>query len=507
MSVTLESLRDELDRFAEDRLRAELEEFKESIVCELASQLPQTRSRPKRVSQMDESGLKVPGKNSRSKADVGVSRPSVRGSAAPDDSCVPTRSMRELVTRHDPGNNWSQIASPEFPSNPSSENSKGTYTSMTLMPMPYCPSESQGATYAGPSDSELEVGWVRLKSRTEQWSSGFWQINNALHMATQRLVFSRAFNYTACAVIFANVASIVAVVSYQARHNISGTPVPYVYANLACFCFFVVEIILRLMASRMSFFVYTNNWLDVCLVLSQYCELRVDFRTTVKKSKSDLILRLFRIGRVIRIFRVLHLVDELHFLIESVTRTLRALVWTMLIIFVITLGFAVILTELVRARKNDEDVQSEQGFQKVWETFSVEGNAGAESNQLSRDDFSAALRRPSMKEFLDAIQLDVDNPNIGNLFDLLDEDGSGFVEREELVGACLRLRGPARQVELSAFCHEFRGTAKTLLDNLGSIREAMSGEALDSDARPCPLKLPRGCAGFRKKEVVPEEGD
>jgi len=57
-----------------------------------------------------------------------------------------------------------------------------------------------------------------------------------------------------------------------------------------------------------------------------------------------------------------------------------------------------------------------------------------------------------MQEYFKAI--DLDPSEAMGIFSLLDADGSGSVDREEIVHGCLRLRGSAKALELGLLAHE-----------------------------------------------------
>jgi hypothetical protein len=75
------------------------------------------------------------------------------------------------------------------------------------------------------------------------------------------------------------------------------------------------------------------------------------------------------------------------------------------------------------------------------------------SQELSWDEFTEQLHSRQMVEYFKAVDLSMTEAE--SLFRLLDTDNSGCIDIEEFVRGCLRLRGPARSVDLSAFVHAF----------------------------------------------------
>merc|ERR1712151_1259413 len=75
------------------------------------------------------------------------------------------------------------------------------------------------------------------------------------------------------------------------------------------------------------------------------------------------------------------------------------------------------------------------------------------SGTVTWAEFEQHLENPQMVEYLKVIDLDPHEAK--KLFSMLDLDGSGEIDGEELVSGCLRLHGSAKALELAAFMHEF----------------------------------------------------
>lgn len=72
---------------------------------------------------------------------------------------------------------------------------------------------------------------------------------------------------------------------------------------------------------------------------------------------------------------------------------------------------------------------------------------GTESqSSVTWEAFHAKLETKPMQDFFK--QINVDKDDARSLFDLLDADGNGGIDSREFVEGCLRLRGPARALEL-----------------------------------------------------------
>jgi len=80
--------------------------------------------------------------------------------------------------------------------------------------------------------------------------------------------------------------------------------------------------------------------------------------------------------------------------------------------------------------------------------------SGVDSSGITWDKFSHMLNTPDMQEYFEAINVDISEAE--GLFALLDVDGSGSVDPQEVVDGCLRLRGQAKAIELSLLSKQTR---------------------------------------------------
>jgi len=94
------------------------------------------------------------------------------------------------------------------------------------------------------------------------------------------------------------------------------------------------------------------------------------------------------------------------------------------------------------------------------------------SGTISKDEFMKHLQKPEMETYLR--ELDIDTQEGDMLFHLLDLDGSGEIEAEELVGGCLRLHGHAKALELAALMHELRQFSRRFQVHAHHVEGALS---------------------------------
>merc|ERR1719502_2503498 len=71
------------------------------------------------------------------------------------------------------------------------------------------------------------------------------------------------------------------------------------------------------------------------------------------------ILRMFRLVRIMRMIRILRLISELRTIVASIMGSMRSLLWTVVLIFMLVYVFAVYLTQLVLDYRVD-NIDNEQ---------------------------------------------------------------------------------------------------------------------------------------------------
>merc|ERR1712228_910827 len=84
--------------------------------------------------------------------------------------------------------------------------------------------------------------------------------------------------------------------------------------------------------------------------------------------------------------------------------------------------------------------------------------------EISFDEFVARLQTPMMDVYFK--NLDIDKSDAQDLFHLIDINNSGAVDWEEFINGCLRLRGPAKAIDLAAFQHDFKRLSKRINDHI-----------------------------------------
>eukprot|EP00929_Paragymnodinium_shiwhaense_P022087 TRINITY_DN14217_c0_g1_i4.p1 TRINITY_DN14217_c0_g1~~TRINITY_DN14217_c0_g1_i4.p1 ORF type:complete len:661 (-),score=81.51 TRINITY_DN14217_c0_g1_i4:82-2064(-) len=98
-------------------------------------------------------------------------------------------------------------------------------------------------------------------------------------------------------------------------------------------------------------------------------------------------------------------------------------------------------------------------------------------------DGSGRLSPHEMKPYLDSepahalfAALELDLGDVYELFELLDEDGSQFIDLEEFMFGCLRLRGVAKAIDIAKVQHETGRIQKTLEALIAALQHEASSE-------------------------------
>jgi len=97
------------------------------------------------------------------------------------------------------------------------------------------------------------------------------------------------------------------------------------------------------------------------------------------------------------------------------------------------------------------------------------------TDQITWETFCAKLETPEMQEYLKTI--DVDPSEARGLFDLLDEDGGGTIDGDEIVHGFLKLHGPAKALELSLLSRKINDLHQDWMDHaIGHHVSALSSQ-------------------------------
>lgn len=175
---------------------------------------------------------------------------------------------------------------------------------------------------------------------------------------------SDLFNSSVFGITVFNLMFIAFQTDYMARNWATITPFWFKLVE-AFFCIvFTLELIIRVAASGLKYFGNAGNLFDVFMVALQILETYLAFWSCLPHLNTTQfrVLRLVRLFRMIRITRVLRLVNqvkELRLLLSATGETLRPLAFMLLPLAMISIVFAMILTELATEYKLSDDVDPE----------------------------------------------------------------------------------------------------------------------------------------------------
>jgi len=115
-----------------------------------------------------------------------------------------------------------------------------------------------------------------------------------------------------------------------------------------------------------------------------------------------------------------------------------------------------------KAAKAAEDEKDETLAFSIGDLFYSDTD---KESQITFKEFKSKLVNADMQEYFKDLNVDVSEAQ--GLFRLLDVDGSGSVDSDEIVSGCLRLRGEARAIELALLMQETR-TLQDMVERLAS---------------------------------------
>jgi len=151
---------------------------------------------------------------------------------------------------------------------------------------------------------------------------------------------------------------------------------------------------------------------------------------------------------------------------EPVTKTISPYLSIMFILYTAFVCFAmmnVVTSYFVEStRQASEATRKKIMGDDLFEVFSY-----LKERHITRDMFYDQIRTPEMSRYLTSLDLSPETCEENHFFELLDTDGSGAIDLDELVHGCLRLRGPAKQIDLH--CLGF-----TLQDKLEMLERAFN---------------------------------
>eukprot|EP00747_Dinoflagellata_sp_TGD_P212284 gnl/TRDRNA2_/TRDRNA2_85406_c0_seq1.p1 gnl/TRDRNA2_/TRDRNA2_85406_c0~~gnl/TRDRNA2_/TRDRNA2_85406_c0_seq1.p1 ORF type:complete len:607 (-),score=114.66 gnl/TRDRNA2_/TRDRNA2_85406_c0_seq1:114-1886(-) len=422
------------------------------------------------------------------------------------------------------------------------------------------------------------MGGKSLLSLEHHSTEGSWQ--RKLHVAINHW----SFKGTMAFIILMN-AVYIGVETDQVREaSHSSKAMPWYGFEVAFNVVFIIELALRTFVERTRFFLDGWNTFDFLLVTIGCLDTFVLAELESNQLRVITVMRMLRVARIFRIFRILRFFKELWLLILGVFDALKTLFWSFLLLALLcyicgifltrtlvgpqdkaqyfAMGpegvaeytermkwfgsvarsmftlFQVVTTDnwleiisvaskkyvamyvffpvfmifttystmnvvvavivektLERAVNHREnqlkqaESEIEQASEKILDIF----NAGDEDGNgfLTKDEFYAAISRPDVMRFLH--EVGVRPGQADNLFDVLDYDESGRLDVQEFVQGVMLARGEARSKDLLAVHCELWRAERLMKKELAEIKEETekSVDLLQSEMKSIKFYLPR----------------
>lgn len=104
------------------------------------------------------------------------------------------------------------------------------------------------------------------------------------------------------------------------------------------------------------------------------------------------------------------------------------------------------------------------------DVFELDADGHKEVKRITWDQFETHLEKPQLQAYFKAVDLDVSEAR--GLFDLVDIEDAKAIDVEDFINGCVRLRGPAKAIDLATVMSEIR-RVRVQLDALTSATEEL----------------------------------
>jgi len=148
--------------------------------------------------------------------------------------------------------------------------------------------------------------------------------------------------------------------------------------------------------------------------------------------------------------------------ISPLLGVLFALYIAFVLLAIMNVVTGVFVESAMQTAKRDKDVYMVHNVRDVFRQVDKNGDG-----VMSWMEFQDSLNNPQMKETLQLIDIDIGQAE--ELFKLLDVDENGTVTYDDFIDGCVRLRGPAKSLDLMTIMYEQRRLAKRYVGHLRAI--------------------------------------
>jgi len=231
---------------------------------------------------------------------------------------------------------------------------------------------------------------TELEEDAEERQSG-----NLEHPGWRRWLLSPAFDIFVAVAIVINLVLVMLRIEYegiQHEPNNDRTRSSVIDALFDVFeniftAFFVLELMLRLLAHGFGYLCIVSNFLDTVIVILGCLDVWV-FPTVMAGSEpvnlSFLrVFRLIKLMKVLRMVRVVKAFAPLRVLVHAVFSSLGALAWSMLLLFVLQITTAMLLAQMLQRVIKDESTDLAVK-EKLWVSFGTMVRAWLSTFEMTR---------------------------------------------------------------------------------------------------------------------------
>lgn len=202
-----------------------------------------------------------------------------------------------------------------------------------------------------------------------RWADGWdWFMNDVKEPKRTgrlaRFVDGRKFEYTFAFVILLNAVFMAYAMNHQASQP-SAPISPFIRkVDMAFLGLYIVELSFKFIVHRQYFFFGDFGWkaLDFSLVVYGIFDLIFEHMVGTSGGSSHWMrsIRLFKTVKVLRMLRVIKVLKELHLLMACILRSLRALMWSLVMMAVILYMFSLVFVQQATAYLGQDPDQQEE---------------------------------------------------------------------------------------------------------------------------------------------------
>merc|ERR1719242_215303 len=123
-----------------------------------------------------------------------------------------------------------------------------------------------------------------------------------------------------------------------------------VHIELVFIGIYTLELVVRIIARRLAFFLLPWSWFDIAIVGVGWLEVISSSSTSLTQVRLMRILKMMKVMRVLRVMRSLR---EVRLLLNSLMGSVKPLLWTIIIITGINFMFGICFVQSIAAFRHD----------------------------------------------------------------------------------------------------------------------------------------------------------